>query len=329
MSSTEPGLFCFVVPEVHRVLLLRVPNGSFLGGLQLLRYPDLEPFRFLFALILATRFFASWANHDESPLSGVWIGSKDALAPFSLRHFSSSLLPRRGETSAPATLSRADKSEASSLTRKGASTSAKWRTSRRVGDVVTSSSTGAVLPLAVLVLTVRISRHYRRSQTSTGSADSPLRRCTDRYIGDPIFPRRRTRPGRRRVFDKRPESIRPWSSGRPRRNSDRWPPIRGRPGRTAPFGARRPGWTGEGEPPMSRTGPRKPGASATSYVVVRGSRGLGGGREGGDEAGDRAGAAAGAAAGPRAPPRRIGLQAVSLLSPDWSRRIGRAAQTRR
>ncbi len=45
---------------------------------------------------------------------------------------------------------------------------------------------------------------------------------------------------------------------------------------------------------MLRTGPRKPDASATSYVVVRGSRGLGGGREGGDEAGDRGSAAAGA-----------------------------------
>ena len=48
---------------------------------------------------------------------------------------------------------------------------------------------------------------------------------------------------------------------------------------------------------MFGTGPRRPGASATSYVVVRGSRGLGGGREGGDEPGGRAGAEAGAAGG--------------------------------
>jgi len=46
---------------------------------------------------------------------------------------------------------------------------------------------------------------------------------------------------------------------------------------------------------MSRTGPRRRAFSTASYVVVRGSRGLVGGREGGDEAGDLAVAEAGAA----------------------------------
>jgi hypothetical protein len=151
--------------------------------------------------------------------------------------------------------------------------------------------------LAALVLTARLSRHYRRSRTSAGSAAPPQRRCTYRYIGDPTFPRPRTRPGRRGVFDKHTELLRPCSSDRHARNSGRWSPIRGRPGRPAPFRARRPGSTGEGEPPMLRTVPRRPDGSATSYVVVRVSRGLGDGREGGAEAGGRAGAAAGAAAG--------------------------------
>src|SRR5665213_890778 len=89
--------------------------------------------------------------------------------------------------------------------------------------------------------------------------------------------------------------LRPWSSGCHARNSDRWPPIKERPGRPAraPLHARRPGSTGEGEPPMSRTGPRRPVASAMSYVVARGSRGLGGGRDGEGGAAGRAAADAG------------------------------------
>ena len=39
---------------------------------------------------------------------------------------------------------------------------------------------------------------------------------------------------------------------------------------------------------MSRTGPHRRVSSAVSYVVVRGSRGLGGGRDGGDETAGRA-----------------------------------------
>ena len=44
---------------------------------------------------------------------------------------------------------------------------------------------------------------------------------------------------------------------------------------------------------MSRTSPRRPDASAMSYVVVRGSRGLGGGRDGEGDAAGRAATDAG------------------------------------
>jgi hypothetical protein len=90
-------------------------------------------------------------------------------------------------------------------------------------------------------------------------------------------------PRRSAVFDGLSEPLRPGSSDCRPRNSKRWSPIRERTGRPsrAPLRARRPGPTGEREPPMSRSGPRR--RDASGYGVVPGFRGLEGGRDRGDE----------------------------------------------
>ena len=99
-----------------------------------------------------------------------------------------------------------------------------------------------------------------------------------------MFPRPGIGPRRSAVFQGRSEPLRPGSSNCRARNSKRWSPIREGPGRPsrAPLRARRPGPTGEREPQMSRTGPRR--RDASGYGVVPGFRGLEGGRDGGDEA---------------------------------------------
>jgi hypothetical protein len=116
-----------------------------------------------------------------------------------------------------------------------------------------------------------------------------------------MFPRPGIGPRRSAVFDGRSEPLRPGSSNCRARNSKHWSPIRERPGRPspAPLRARRPGPTGESEPPMSRTGPRR--RDASGYGVVPGFRGLEGGRDGGDEVAE---ITAANHSGPPRPPNR-------------------------
>jgi hypothetical protein len=139
---------------------------------------------------------------------------------------------------------------------------------------VSSSSIGACVGLAAS-LTAQISWLCCFSWTSAASATLSVRPGSCRYIGGPMFPRPGIGPRRSAVFDGRSEPLRPGSSNCRARNSKRWSPIRERPGRPsrAPHRARRPGPTGEREPPMSRMGPRR--RDASGYGIVRGPAGLG------------------------------------------------------
>ena len=76
---------------------------------------------------------------------------------------------------------------------------------------------------------------------------------------------------------------------------------------------------------MLRASPRRPDASATSYVVVRGSRGLGGGRDGEDGAAGRAATDAGTDA--EAGDRRAAALCCSRHTRSRRNRLRRANST--